>query len=108
VPAWKRWIGFTVRPNGRFLLDTGARRAIEDNGRSLLAIGITAVEGEFVKGEVVSLVDAEGTEFARGLTNYDATNARQIVGCHTDRIEELLGHLPYSEVVHRDNLVVTA
>jgi glutamate 5-kinase len=108
IPAWKRWIGFTVRPTGRFLLDTGARRAIESNGGSLLAIGITAVEGDFPEGEVVSLVDASGTEFARGLTNYDADTARKIAGCHTDRIAERLGHLPYSEVVHRDNLVVTA
>ena len=60
LPAWKRWIGFTVRPKGRFVLDEGARQAIEKQGKSLLAIGITAVEGDFAKGEVVSLVDRGG------------------------------------------------
>ncbi len=77
VPAWKRWIGYTVRPKGRLLLDEGACRAIAERGRSLLAIGITDVEGEFIKGELVSLVDASGQEIARGLTNYPARD----LGC---------------------------
>jgi glutamate 5-kinase len=106
LPAWKRWIGYTVRPKGKFQLDDGARKAIEKSGRSLLAIGIVAVEGEFEKGEVVSLVDKDGAEFARGLTNFAARDARLIAGKKTDGIIAALGSLPYEEVIHRDNLVV--
>ncbi|MGE3314074.1 MAG: glutamate 5-kinase [Planctomycetaceae bacterium] len=106
LPAWKRWIGYTVRPKGKFQLDDGARKAIEKSGRSLLAIGIIAVEGEFEKGEVVSLVDKEGEEFARGLTNFAARDARLIAGKRADGIVAVLGSLPYEEVIHRDNLVV--
>jgi glutamate 5-kinase len=107
LPAWKRWIGFTVRPKGRFVLDDGARRAIEEQGKSLLAIGITAVEGDFAKGEPVSLVDRSGNEFARGLSNYNANDVRSIAGKRTEEIIQTLGSLPYAEVIHRDNLVVT-
>ncbi len=108
LPAWKRWIGFTLRPKGKFVLDDGARRAIETQGKSLLAIGITAVEGEFEKGELVSLVDRSGSEFARGLSNYNANDARSIAGKRSEEIIHALGGLPYAEVIHRDNLVVTS
>jgi len=107
LPAWKRWIGFTVRPKGRFVLDDGARQAIEKQGKSLLAIGITAVEGDFAKGEVVSLVDRGGDEFARGLSNYNANDARSIAGKRSEEIIQALGSMPYAEVINRDNLVVT-
>ncbi|MEX0701037.1 MAG: glutamate 5-kinase [Planctomycetales bacterium] len=106
MPAWKRWIGYTVRPKGRFLLDEGAREAVESKGKSLLAIGVTSVEGEFAKGEVVALVDAQGREFARGLTNYDARDARAIAGKKTTDIAAILGRVRYEEIIHRDNLVV--
>ncbi len=106
LPAWKRWIGYTLPPKGRFVVDDGARKALVEQGRSLLAIGIRTVEGEFTKGEVVSLVDLTGTEIARGLTNYDATAARLIAGQRTDEISRVLGAVPYDEVIHRDNLVV--
>jgi glutamate 5-kinase len=107
LPAWKRWIGFTVRPKGRFILDDGARRAIETQGKSLLAIGIAGVEGDFAKGELVSLIDRSGQEFARGLSNYNAAEVRAIAGKRSDEIIQALGSLPYAEVIHRDNLVVT-
>ena len=107
LSAWKRWIGYTLPPKGRFVLDHGARKAVEQQGKSLLAAGIARVEGEFPKGEVVSLVDAEsGDEFARGLTNYDSTAAQAIAGRRTDEIARSLGSIPYDEVIHRDNLVV--
>jgi glutamate 5-kinase len=108
IPAWKRWIGYSTKPKGRYVLDAGARHAVEKQGRSLLAAGIQAVQGEFFKGEVVSLIEANGTEFARGLTNYNSADARRIAGQRTDRIRDLLGSLPYAEVIHRDNLVVIA
>jgi glutamate 5-kinase len=107
IPAWKRWIGYSLPPRGRYVLDDGARKAIAQRGRSLLAIGITAVHGEFSKGEVVSLVDRDGAEFARGLTNFGAHDARRIAGKRTEEIALVLGSLPYDEVIHCDNLVVT-
>ncbi len=106
VPAWKRWIGYTVPPKGRLVLDDGACRAITERGRSLLAIGITRVEGDFSKGELVSLADAGGRELARGLTNYSTQDLVQICGKHTEEIARVLGSLPYVEAVHRDNLVL--
>jgi glutamate 5-kinase len=107
VPAWKRWIGFTVKPKGRFRLDSGARQAIESKGKSLLAAGIKSVEGDFNRGEVVALIDDAGDEFARGLTNFDSREVRSIAGKRTAEIAKLLGDVPYAEVIHRDNLVVT-
>ncbi len=106
VPAWKRWLGFTAQPRGRLVVDAGARQAVQHQGRSLLPIGVLQVLGQFDKGDVVALCDRDGTEFARGLTNYPAGDAGKIIGLRTEQIGELLGAVPYEEVVHRDNLVV--
>lgn len=108
MPAWKRWLGYTARPRGRLVVDAGARTAVEKKGRSLLPIGVIQVAGSFHKGDVVALTDADGTEFARGLTNYSAEDAGRIRGLRTEQIAEQLGSLPYEEIVHRDNLVVIA
>jgi glutamate 5-kinase len=107
LPAWKRWIGYTVPPQGALALDEGACRAVCDNGRSLLAIGITGVDGSFEKGEVVRLLNAEGREVARGLTNFTTDEVRAIAGKRSEQIPQILGELGYAEVIHRDNLVVT-
>jgi glutamate 5-kinase len=106
VPSWKRWIGMTAQPRGKLVLDDGARQAIERNGRSLLAIGVVAAEGAFRKGDVVAICDRQGEEFARGLTNYSADDVLRIKGLKTDQIAAALGHCPYEEVVHRDNLAM--
>jgi glutamate 5-kinase len=102
----KRWLGFTARPKGRLITDTGARTAVQHQGRSLLPIGVVGVAGTFHKGDVVALCDGEGQEFARGLSNYSADDARKICGLRTEQVADVLGSLPYEEVVHRDNLVV--
>jgi len=107
MPAWKRWIGFTVDPKGRLHLDSGAVQAIVRDGRSLLAAGVKGVEGHFETGEVVSLRDEANREIARGLTNYDRRSLAAIAGLRTDEIRRMLGDVPYAEVIHRDNLVVT-
>jgi glutamate 5-kinase len=107
VPAWKRWLGYTARPKGRLMVDAGARRAVQHQGRSLLPIGVVQVSGHFNKGDVVALCDMDGTEFARGLTNYSAAEAARILGMRTEKISEAFGNLPYEEMIHRDNLVVT-
>jgi glutamate 5-kinase len=100
----KRWIGFSSTPCGKILLDAGACRAIVQNGSSLLAIGISGTIGEFSKGDIIAICDASGQELARGLTNYSAPEIDRIKGLRSDRIAEELGHCPYQEVVHRDNL----
>jgi glutamate 5-kinase len=107
IASRKRWIGFTAQPRGHLVLDDGARRAIEKQGRSLLAIGVVGAVGNFKKGDIVSLRDAAGTEFARGLTNYTAEEVTRIKGLKTDAIAPVLGHCPYQEVIHRDNIAVT-
>jgi glutamate 5-kinase len=106
LPAWKRWIGFTVPPKGVFELDEGAIKAIRERGTSLLAIGIVDVRGKFEAGELVSLVDSEGREFARGLSNFDSDAAFRIRRKRIEEMIQVLGDLPYKEVIHRDNLVV--
>jgi glutamate 5-kinase len=107
ITSRKRWIGFTAQPRGHLVLDDGARRAVERQGRSLLAIGILEAVGQFKKGDVVSLRDRAGAEFARGLINYAAEEVTRIKGLKTDAIATALGHCPYEEVVHRDNMAVT-
>ncbi len=106
VSPWKRWIGYSAQPRGRVTLDAGACRAIADEGRSLLAAGILAVEGDFNKGDAVSLCDESDHEVARGLTNYASADIQKIKGRKSSRISDVLGHLPYEEVIHRDNLLV--
>jgi glutamate 5-kinase len=104
--ARKRWIGLTARPRGHFVVDDGARKALESGSSSLLAIGILEVIGEFEKGDVVGIRDAAGQEFARGLTNYATADASRIRGLRTHEARQALGATVYDEVVHRDNLVV--
>ena len=106
--ARKRWIGLTARPRGHFVVDDGARKALEAGSSSLLAIGIVEVAGEFDKGDVVGIRDREGHEFARGLTNYTADDSRRIRGLRTQQVREALGSDLYDEVIHRDNLVLIA
>jgi glutamate 5-kinase len=104
--ARKRWIGMAARPRGYFVVDAGARRALESGSKSLLAIGIVSVVGDFEKGDVVGIHDAEGHEFARGLTNYATNEARQVRGLRTEQARQALGAAFYDEVVHKDNLVL--
>jgi glutamate 5-kinase len=87
-------------------VDAGARNAVQTQGRSLLPIGVVQVVGLFSKGDVVSLCDADGVEFARGLTNYASATADRLRGLRSEQIREVVGTVPYEEVVHRDNLVV--
>jgi glutamate 5-kinase len=107
VAARKRWIGLTVKPRGRLLLDVGAQAAVEHKGRSLLAAGVVDADGRFDKGDVVAICNADGVEFARGLTNYGVEDVRRIRGRKTQEIAAVLGYCPYDEVVHRDNMIVT-
>ena len=107
IAARKRWIGSTARPRGHLVVDAGARQALERGDKSLLAIGVIEVVGDFEKGDVVGVRDSDGCEFARGLSNYPALDARQIQGLRTDQARQAIGSAVYDEVIHRDNLVLT-
>jgi glutamate 5-kinase len=106
LAARKQWLAGLQAVAGRLRLDQGACRVLREAGRSLLAVGVCGVEGEFSRGEIVSCCDAEGREIARGMVNYDATETRKIMGHPSVRIAELLGYVDEPELIHRDNLVL--
>jgi len=106
ISGRKRWIAFGSAPHGSITIDAGAKRALLQDGRSLLPSGILEVSGKFAVGDTVSIIDEKEREIARGLANYAADEVRKIKGFRTDKIMDLLGHKDYDEVVHRDNLVV--
>jgi len=106
ISPFKRWLGFSTQVRGRIQLDEGARKAILEKGKSLLAAGIVGTQGEFQKGDVVALCDAEGAVIARGLTNYSSADVERIQGIKSEKIAQVLGRRPYEEVIHRDNLVL--
>ena len=104
--ARKQWIADHLRSAGRLVLDPGAVRALRESHTSLLPVGVKAVEGDFVRGEMVVCVDEEGHEVARGLVSYASDDARRISRAHTEDISRILGACDAPEMIHRDNLVV--
>lgn len=106
MAARKQWLASQLQLHGRLVLDEGAVRVLREQGRSLLPVGVTAVDGDFDRGEVVSCFGPDGKEVARGLVNYSAEEARKIMRQPSDRIEELLGYVDEPELIHRDNLVL--
>ncbi|MFZ5674325.1 MAG: glutamate 5-kinase [Pseudomonadota bacterium] len=103
----KRWIAGTLVPMGRLHIDDGAAAAL-NKGKSLLPAGVRRIEGSFARGDAVSIVSAAGTEIARGLVAYDRDDAARIAGRKTSEIEDALGFRGRDEMVHRDDLVMTA
>jgi glutamate 5-kinase len=103
----KYWIAFTLRSRGRLILDDGAKRALLEEGKSLLPSGIVEVEGDFDIGDPVTCVDVEGIAVAKGLVNYSASEIRKIMGIKSSKIEQILGYKDYDEIIHRDNLAVS-
>lgn len=99
-----RWIG-SVRPAGVIVIDDGAAKAVGRQHRSLLPAGITAVRGDFVRGDVVAIETAHGAAVGRGLSNYGSGDIERIRGKKTAQVRELLAEAAYDEVIHRDNLV---
>ena len=106
VAARKQWLAVQLQVKGRLTLDDGAVRVLRDAGRSLLPVGVTAVNGDFSRGELVACVNASGVEIARGLVNYGFDEAIRIIGKPSHRIEDMLGYVDEPELIHRDNLVV--
>jgi glutamate 5-kinase len=103
----KCWIAFSLKPQGTLIIDDGAVNAIVEKGKSLLPGGIMMVKGEFGKGSPVEFSNADNEVVGVGLVNYSAADIKKIKGLNTNRIKEKLGHKPYDEVIHRDNLALT-
>ncbi len=108
LAARKQWLADHVQLAGRLVLDAGAVRALSREGKSLLPIGVVAVEGSFERGEVVGCFAPDGREVARGLVNYGAADAARILRQPSSQIEAILGWVDEPELIHRDNLVLLA
>lgn len=104
--ARKQWLADHLRMTGKLVLDAGAVKVLKSEGKSLLPIGVTAVEGYFERGDVVACVDVQGTEIARGLVNYSASEAARIMRKPSHEIESILGYMDEAELIHRDSLVL--
>ncbi len=102
----KHWLQFASSVKGKIKVDEGAKSALIKNGGSLLASGILDVEDDFLTGDPVSIVDAEGEEFAKGITNYSSEEIKKIKGAQSNEIEQILGRKEYGEVIYRGNLVL--
>jgi glutamate 5-kinase len=107
LTARKRWIAAHLDLNGHVVIDTGACRALTA-GKSLLPAGVTAVVGDFERGDLIGVRDQTGREIARGLSNYPADEARALAGRHSGLSESILGYRGREELIHRDDMVMTA
>jgi glutamate 5-kinase len=106
LAARKQWLAGHLQLRGAVRLDAGAVRALREDGKSLLPIGVVEVVGEFERGEAVAVLDPDGTELARGLINYGSGDTRRIARRPSSEIESLLGFVEEPELIHRDNLVL--
>ena len=106
IVARKQWLAGQLQAKGRLVLDAGAVNVLRKSGKSLLAVGIKAVEGHFSRGELVICLDSEGIEVARGLVNYKSEEVGLIKGRASSQFEGILGYSDDEEVIHRDNLVL--
>lgn len=106
--ARANWLADQLRAQGLVVLDSGAAKALLEKKTSLLPVGIKAVQGDFVRGDVVGCVAPDGTEIARGLVNYDSAQLRLIAGRHGTEFASILGFSGPEEAVHRDNMVMLA
>ena len=106
LAARKQWLAGHLVVRGSLQLDEGATRALSGSGVSLLAVGVTGINGHFNRGDMVNCLDPDGAEIARGLVNYSADEARKIMGKASHEIEQTLGYVDEPELIHRDNLVL--
>ena len=104
--ARKQWLVDHLHTAGKAVMDAGAAQKVRAEGKSLLPIGVSAIDGEFGRGEVITCIDEQGHEIARGLSNYSSAEARLIVRRQSSEIEEILGYAGAPELIHRDNLVL--
>ena len=108
LAARKQWLASQLQVRGRLILDEGAVNVLRAAGRSLLAVGVTEVKGSFSRGDLVVCLAPGGEEIARGLVNYNADETRRVIGKASKQFEDILGYIDEPELIHRDNLVLTA
>ena len=106
LTARKQWMADHLHTAGAVVLDAGAVQKLRQEGKSLLPIGVTGVNGEFGRGAVITCVDANGAPVARGLSNYTSGEARRIMRKPSTEIEAILGYMEGHELIHRDNMVL--
>jgi len=104
LDARKKWIIGSISPKGQLIIDDGAKNALK-KGKSLLAAGIKEVVGKFNKGDHIKIIDKNNKEFARGLSSFSSDEINKIKGKHSSNIQDLLGYIAKSEVVHKDDMV---
>ncbi len=102
----KRWIGYATNIIGQIKVNHGAKKALVEKEKSLLPIGVIDVIHDFNKGDVISIVDEDDNEFARGMVNYDSDSCRKVIGCHSDDIIKILGFKNYDAIITRDNITI--
>ena len=106
MAARKQWLAGHLKVCGQLMLDEGASKVLKKSGKSLLAVGVTSVSGNFIRGDMVACIDHEGREVAHGLINYNALETAKICGKSSNEIEAILGYVDEAELIHRDNLVL--
>ncbi len=102
----KRWIGYATNIVGKIVVNHGAKQALINETKSLLPIGVVTVINEFDKGDVVSILDEDGCEFARGIVNYNSEDCEKVIGSHSDDIIHILGFKNYDAIITRDNITI--
>ena len=102
----RRWIAYATNITGQIVVNDGAKKAIIEKNKSLLPIGIIQVNGVFDCGDIVSVLDENNIEFARGIANYNSDDSKKIIGHHSDNIFELIGHKNYDAVITKDNIAL--
>lgn len=102
----KRWIGYATNIVGKIIVNNGAKQALIEQEKSLLPIGVVDVKNSFKKGDVISILDEENNEFARGIVNYDSESCTKLIGHHSDNIIEILGFKNYDAIITRDNITI--
>ncbi|MFV2059664.1 MAG: glutamate 5-kinase, partial [Gammaproteobacteria bacterium] len=107
LSAKKQWLAGHLQTCGVLTIDDGAVKVLKESGKSLLAVGVKKVVGDFRRGDLVVCIDQTGTEIARGLVNYNADEAIKIMAEPTFKMEQILGYVGEPELINRDNLVLT-
>lgn len=102
----KRWIAYATNIQARMTVNDGAKKALTQKYTSLLPIGVLNIEGDCQKGDIVSILDTDGNEFARGMVNYNCSDCKRIIGHHSDDILTILGYKNYDAIITRDNIAL--
>ncbi len=102
----RRWIAYATNITGQLIVNEGAKKAIKEKNKSLLAIGVMNINGCFDRGDVISILDEDNNEFARGIANYSSDDCRKIIGEHSDNIYQILGYKNYDAIITKDNIAL--